>query len=257
MSNLRPFFTFYGGKWRVAPFYEQPTHDTIVEPFAGSAGYSMRHPHLKVILVERDPFIAATWRYLLHVKPAEILALPNVQIGQSVDDLPICQEARLLIGWWLNGGSAQPKKRPGAWMRRSTENGGQGWTTGGGQLCWGARVRQRIAEQLAQVAHWTLIEGSYEDAPVITASWFVDPPYQKAGKHYRFGPDQIDYARLGEWCRSLRGQVVVCENVGADWLPFRAWRDIKASEAKHGGKVSHEAIWTNGYPGASLATGRG
>jgi hypothetical protein len=39
---------------------------------------------------------------------------------------------------------------------------------------------------------------------------------------------------------------MVCENVGATWLPFRPWRDIKGSEVKHGGKVSHEAIWTNG-----------
>jgi site-specific DNA-adenine methylase len=37
MSNLRPFFTFYGGKWRAAPFYDAPTHGHIVEPFAGSA----------------------------------------------------------------------------------------------------------------------------------------------------------------------------------------------------------------------------
>lgn len=243
--SLRPFFTFYGGKWRAAPFYAKPEHDTIIEPFAGSAGYAMRYPRLKVILVERDPLVAATWRYLLRVSPEEVISLPDLQEGQSVDDLFVCQEARLLIGWWLNGGSAQPKKRPGAWMRRQIENGGHGWTTGGGQLSWGARVRERIAGQLSQISHWTLVEGSYESAPERAATWFVDPPYRKAGKHYRFGPDQIDYPGLGRWCASRPGQVIVCENVGADWLPFRPWRYIKASAAKHGGKISHEAIWTN------------
>jgi len=244
--GLRPFFSFYGGKWRAAPHYVAPRYDTIVEPFAGSAGYSLRYPHLKVVLVERDPVIAATWRYLLHVEEAEILALPDIENGQTVDDLPVCEEARLLIGWWLNRGSAIPKRRPGAWMRAMTERGGLGWATGGGQLFWCARARERIASQLSSIRHWELIEGGYETAPAVEATWFVDPPYYKAGKHYRFGSRQIDYTRLGEWCRSLQGQVTVCENVGADWLPFQPWKDIKASEARHGGKVSHEAIWTRG-----------
>ena len=33
-STIRPFFGFYGGKWRDAPkYYPVPEHDTIVEPF--------------------------------------------------------------------------------------------------------------------------------------------------------------------------------------------------------------------------------
>jgi hypothetical protein len=254
VSNLRPFFTFYGGKWRAAPFYAAPQHDHIVEPFAGSAGYAMRYPNKRVTLVERDPLIAATWRYLLAVTPTEVLALPDIRSDQTVDDLAVCPEARLLIGWWLNGGSARPWKSPSSWMRSMVANGGPGWTTGGGQLSWSQRVRERIAGQLGAIRHWTLIEGSYESAPAVEATWFIDPPYQVAGKHYRFGSEGIDYATLGAWCATRQGQVMVCENVGATWLPFRHWRDIKGSEAKHGGKVSREAIWTNGQD-VSLATG--
>ena len=220
-GGLRPFFTFYGGKWRAAPFCEPPVHDTIVEPFAGSAGYSLRYPSRKVVLVERDPLIAATWRYLLRVSRAEVLGLPDIQMDQTVMDLPVCEEARLLIGWWLNGGSAQPKKSPGSWMRRKIENGGAGWTTGTGQLSWGGRVRARIAGQLDAIRHWTLIEGSYESAPAIKATWFIDPPYQVAGKHYRFGPSGLNYTALGTWSVGRQGQVMVFENVGASWLPFR------------------------------------
>jgi len=245
VNSLKPFFTFYGGKWRAAPHYPAPMFDTIIEPFAGSAGYSMRYPDRDVVLVERDPLIAATWRYLLRVSPAEILALPDIRMDQTVDDLPVCEEARLLIGWWLNGGSSQPKKRPGAWMRRIVENGGEGWVTGKKQLSWGQRVRERIASQVDAIRHWTLLEGDYEQAPAVEATWFVDPPYQGAGKHYRFS--EIDYGRLAQWCSAFwQGQVIVCENVGATWLPFRPWRDIKASDAKHGGKVSREALWTRG-----------
>ena len=52
------------------------------------------------------------------------------------------------------------------------------------------------------------------------ASWFVDPPYQNQGKHYHYGPENVDFAMLGNWCRTRLGQVIVCENEGADWLPF-------------------------------------
>lgn len=33
--TLKPFWRYYGGKWRAAPSYPAPLHNTIVEPFAG------------------------------------------------------------------------------------------------------------------------------------------------------------------------------------------------------------------------------
>ena len=59
---LRPFIRYYGGKWRAAPLYPAPMHSTIIEPFAGAAGYSMRYPDRDVILVERYPVIAVLRR---------------------------------------------------------------------------------------------------------------------------------------------------------------------------------------------------
>jgi len=44
MSGLRPFWRYYGGKWRAAPSYPSPRCETIIEPFAGAAGYSLRYP---------------------------------------------------------------------------------------------------------------------------------------------------------------------------------------------------------------------
>jgi hypothetical protein len=241
MTALRPFFTFYGGKWRAAPHYPKPKYDTIIEPFAGSAGYSLRYPDRDVTLIERDPVIAATWRYLLRVTPEEILALPDLEPGSTVDDLAVTQEQRWLVGWWLNKGVAAPCKTPSKWMR-DVQTGMYGSKTD--KYFWGALVRERIASQVDRIRHWKMIEGSMFDvAPDIEATWFIDPPYAAAGKHYRFGSQGIDFAALGDWCRSRRGQVIVCENVGADWLPFEPWRDIKASESKTGGKVSREAIW--------------
>ena len=69
---LRPFFGYYGGKWRDTPrLYPPPEHNTIVEPFAGSAGYSLRFPRTpRVILYEKDPIVAGVWQYLIGVKPS-------------------------------------------------------------------------------------------------------------------------------------------------------------------------------------------
>lgn len=229
--NLKPFWAYYGGKWRSAPHYPMPSSRTIVEPFAGAAGYSTRHAHLSVHLFDADPVIAGLWDYLIHVSSVEILALPDV-----VDEVPasLPQEARWLIGFWLNKGAATPCKSPSAWMRLGTHR----------DSYWGSAVRQRIAAQVGSIRHWRVEQKSWDEIDVDgfgEATWYVDPPYVKAGKHYKHS--DVDYKALGTWCRRLPGQVMVCEAQGADWLPFQPFRVIKASPSSRGGKKSAEVLW--------------
>jgi site-specific DNA-adenine methylase len=232
VPQLRPFFGYYGGKWRDAiKHYPAPEHDVIVEPFAGSAGYSMRYANRKVILCEIDPVLAAVWRFLIRVKPREILAIPDLPLDGSVDDLKVSEEAKWLVGFWLNRGTASPRKSPSKWMRDGIRPGS----------FWGPRVRETIASQVESIRHWQVINSSYaEFASSRTATWFVDPPYEAAGKHYRFGSEQVDYQALATWCRARRGQVIVCENEGATWLPFRELAEVKTTRAD---KRSREVIW--------------
>lgn len=115
---LRPFFSYYGGKWRDAVrLYPRPEHATIIEPFAGSAGYSLRYPDKAVILYEIDPVIIAVWRFLIAAKVSEILAIPDMPLDGTCDDLKVCQEAKWLVGFWLNRGTSSPRKSPSKWMR--------------------------------------------------------------------------------------------------------------------------------------------
>lgn len=236
--SLKPFFCYYGGKWRAAPKYPAPTCEAIIEPFAGAAGYSTRYPDRKVILVERDPTIAALWRYLIRVSAAEIRAIPLIGPGQTVDDLGVCEEARSLVGFWLNKGSAQPKRRPSSRFLSGARPNSH----------WGAVVREIIASQVDQIRHWRLVEASYSEliAPARRATWFVDPPYQQQGVYYRCSAREIDFAHLGAWCQALRGQVMVCEQEGADWLPFAPYLTQRGTQHRKGEHATcNEVLWQN------------
>ena len=234
MSGLLPFFTYYGGKWRVAPKYPAPEYGRIMEPFGGSAGYSLRYPDRDVWINDADPIIAGTWGYLVNATERDILNLPDLTEGQTVDDLGVPQEARWLIGWWLNKGSAQPKRRPSSFMLKHPEGGPY----------WGPSIRQRIARQLEAIRHWTITEYDYEELPGHWATWFIDPPYEQAGRHYRFGSDGLDFDRLGRWCQSRYGQVVACEADEAKWLPFRDLAVIDGTEGRQKVKrARREVVW--------------
>lgn len=234
-TKVRPFFGYYGGKWRDAlKHYPPPEFDTIVEPFAGSAGYSLRYPDRRVILCEVDPILSGVWKYLTRVKPAEILSIPDLTPDQTLDDLKVCQEAKWLIGFWLNRGVSTPRRTPSRWMRDGIRPG----------CFWGERVRVTIASQVGAIRHWKIRNCSYLDCPPAPkrSTWFIDPPYQHAGRHYRFGSDLVDYNHLSTWCRSRNGQVIVCENSGADWLPFRELAEVKTTRALYRSK---EVYWLN------------
>ena len=233
---MRPFFTYYGGKWRAAPKYPRPAHRRIVEPFAGSAGYALRHHSHDVVLVERDPVVASVWRYLLTATASDVRALPDLAIGQDVRDLGLCPGATSLIGFWCTRGAAAPNRTLSAWGREPRYR----------SQFWGPTARERIASQIGAIRHWTIIEGSHTEAPTDAATWFIDPPYQAAGKHYRMGSSTIDYPALGDWCMTRVGQVIVCEQTGADWLSFAHHTTIKANESATGGRTSAEAIWLGG-----------
>ena len=237
--SLRPFWQYYGGKWRSVPRYPRPLHHTIIEPFAGAAGYATRYHKRRIILVEKYPRIARLWRYLIRVSASEIMSLP-VDID-TVEDLKACEEARDLVGFWMNTGASRPCKTLSKWGRQRAIN------DPNNTIFWGEKARARIAHQVDQIRHWTVIEGDSTTSPDIKASWFIDPPYQDKGCHYVCGSSGIDFEALGQWCKSRQGQVIVCEGPGAQWLPFKALFDLSTARSKQGQAIKRtEMIWTSG-----------
>lgn len=234
MAGLHPFIRYYGGKWRAAPRYPKPIHDTIVEPFAGGAGYSLRYFERRVVLVEKYPVLAEMWRYLITAPPSEIRSIPCVD---SVHDLPAWVPAggRTLVGFAMNAATTRPCVNLSSGRRKLRASGGisEGWSS---------LHRERVSSQAEKIRHWRIIEGEYTSAPNAQATWFIDPPYQgKAGRHYVH--NSLVYEECANWCLSRQGQVIVCEADGASWLPFSPFLSIKAMNTKEGARVHKESMF--------------
>lgn len=204
--SLNPFFSYFGSKYRLAKLYSPPRYKKIIEPFAGSAGYSLLYPHLDIQLYESYEPLVELWSYLIKVKEKEILSLPVGPFDKNnpVDNQNIAAEAKLLIGFWLTESQTSSSRYP-----LSKSRGGN----------WTERKKNLLAQQVQYIRHWKVDKKSYERIDNEAATWFVDPPYQQAGKRYRHS--KIDFELLGKWSENRLGQVIVCEQQGAIWMDFK------------------------------------
>lgn len=211
-------FYYYGRKQKITDKYPKPKFDTIIEPFAGSAAYSMKYHTNNVILIEKDKRIADLWLYLIEAQSSDILKLPLLEKGESLNDEKysyLTDNEKSLIGLFLNPGSAQPKKSPAKFC------------------AWNEKNRLRLSNDVEKVKHWEIINDDYLNFNNIEATWFIDPPYQgNGGKYYKYGNKNFDYDKLREWVLSRDGEVIVCENSEADWLNFKPLIEIQGQKHK-------------------------
>ena len=239
-ANQLNLFSYYGGKSKIAHLYPAPIGDTLIEPFAGAANYSCLHYRKQVILYEINPTVAGVLDWLVKASPSEVMKLPLLKPKQSIEDLKgLPQEVKDYIGFRLNWGVTHP--------RNTLSKQRIGTSTGWGELC-----RQRTAWVVKRIKHWKVINGTCWDAfakhgAIKTINWYIDPPYQgRGGDAYIFGNDLIDYKKLGQAVRALRGKVIVAEGMGANWLPFQ---ELPVPGFLNGNRTKvKEVIWTKGFP---------
>lgn len=206
--TLRQFFSYFGSKKRNARFYPTPDHEVLIEPFAGAAGYAHLYYQHKVKLYDTNPSVVNVWDYLIKATREDILGLPLLEYGVSLSSIDrLSQGERDFIGFWLARASATPRDKATSWSVNYPTR------------FWGEHIRKVIADQVDMINHWEVGLSSYADVENEVACWFIDPPYQEAGKFYPH--HDIDYAHLATWCRSREGQVMVCEADGADWMDFK------------------------------------
>lgn len=55
-------WSYYGSKSKIVSKYPSPIHSTIIEPFAGSARYSLKYWENDVILYDKYDVIIRLWK---------------------------------------------------------------------------------------------------------------------------------------------------------------------------------------------------
>jgi len=185
--------------------------DTIIEPFAGAAGYSTRFWRKNVVLVDLANDIYQIWDWLIHVSEEEFMRLPTD--FSHLDDLTIPDIWRLYLSYNVASGQCKPQFRATKFSKDNLRGSPETSST------LSKETRSRRANQLQHIRHWQVYHASYDQIDFGRATWFVDPPYNnEAGSRYTC--NEVDFSHLSNWCKAREGQVIVCENDGADWLPF-------------------------------------
>ena len=220
-------FSYYGSKSKIVQYYPQPTCDKIIEPFAGSARYSLRYWEKDILLVDKYKVIVDIWHYLQRASAKDILALPRLKPFEDIYEFNLSEIEILFMGFILQDAISTPARKVSPNWYKERPN----------------KVNfklERIAKDLYKIKHWKIIQGSYEDLENENATWFIDPPYQFGGEHYKESSKNINYDSLANWCKSRNGQVIVCENTKATWMNFNGMIEMKGAI-----KITTEAIWTN------------
>ena len=200
------FFPYYGRKHVLVKrgLYPAPLpNSVIIEPFAGSASYSLRHYEHEVILVEQDPWVVKVWHYLQQASPSDILGLPILSSKDNLSQYKLSEPERLFIGYNLARAINRPQYKP---QQRNN---------------WTPAMRQVIADNLYRIKHWKIIQDNYQkiDFPNHEGiTWFIDPPYACGGQKYRYHNKKLDYEALARFIYSRKGLTLACEHVGCCWL---------------------------------------
>jgi len=233
-----PFFRWFGSKWNASKHYPSPSHRLIVEPFAGSACYSLRHYQHDCVIAEANEHLYKLWKWLIEEATEDaIRSIPlNIPEGTDIRTLGLSDGQSLLLKSW-----------------QRTNNVGNCWTIspwGNKPGQWTATSRSRVAEQHTLIKHWKVKQcgvgllTNFADS----ATWFIDPPYQYNYK-YRL-PFVNDYEEFGRLVLRQKGQIIACEarcpKTGAtpDYLPFEGFRETVTSRRKaHQSHHSKELLY--------------
>ncbi len=192
-------FFYFGRKARAAKTYPAPEYPIVIEPFAGSMGYSLKWRPKQAIGIERDVVVHDLWHRLMNMTEQEMRSFPTPVLGERTYDR------------WVMQGSA------------SNANARCNWRTVNQFMITHFEQQRAMALTHLNYAKTSVLYslGDYRQAPDIEATWFIDPPYEGVLRGYRHGPDLIDFTELAEWCLSRRGQVIICEGPSGSWLPFQ------------------------------------
>ena len=236
-------FGYVGQKRGLIGCYPPPSRSLIIEPFAGSAGYARRWGAGRdVVLVEKAKWLADMWKWLIQATRDEIMSLPLLEQipREGLSAIPgLRAEARSLLGLKINL-TNHPANTPTKLALQHQHDNQIAW--------WNPAGRKAVADALRWIRHWSIVQGEYHEAPSVDATWFIDPPYQRLPTMYSEKVDSYD--ELAAWCCSRRGQVIVCDDVRAMWLPFKPVNSALRKAGAHANtgqkQTGMEGVWIRG-----------
>ena len=213
-------FYYYGRKKQIARHYPEPAYDTVIEPFAGAAAYSLHGDRWRrtVILIEQDARVCEIWQWLIGTAtPESIRSLPDLKAGDRSSEFLHIVHAATKMAFKYKTIKVTPV------LERNWE------------------ISKRVmAANLHKIKHWTIVCGDYRSAPDVEATWFIDPPYKShPGTGYDHGSNDLDYDTVGEWALARRGEVIFCEGKYGDYLPFEPLLTLPGVA----GKFSDEVVF--------------
>lgn len=206
-------FFYFGRKARAARTYPAPEYPIVIEPFAGSMGYTLHHRPPQAIGVEKDPLTHALWHRIVNMTADEIANYPTPVVGERTED-------RWVIEASVSSASALSSYRTVTkFMVIKFEE------------------QRAMALRCLDYAQSSILYslGDYRQAPDIEATWLIDPPYQGIKEGYRHGSNSIDYEELAEWCMTRKGDVIACEGPEGSWLPFKMHGKFQGQANPKGG----------------------
>lgn len=223
-------FSYYGSKSKIVQYYPPPRYDRIIEPFAGSARYALKYFDRDITIIEKNTQIFNIWKYLQSASEKDILGLPRLIKGDDIKSLDLSDIEKDFLGMMFgNTGAVSPCYKVSSFGDYRLRGDSLGI----------------VAKNLFKIKDWKILNSDYFDFENVEATWFIDAPYQFGGHKYKFGNKNLDFKSLSNWCKSRKGQIIVCENSKADWMPFMKLTDRCDNSANAHKKKTVEVFWTN------------
>jgi len=194
----------------------------IIEPFAGSARYSLKYYEKECWLNDSYKTITDIWDWIISATEEQIKAILELKKGENLNNFDLDPKLKLLMGFIVNSGVQYPRLTCSKWAANYKEF---------------SKHKKRMLDYCGKLKHWKTTNLDYKELPDIEATWFIDPPYEAAKERYK--KDRINYQELAEWCKSRKGQVIVCENSDSSkWLPFIPLKEMFGQRRK-----TTEVMW--------------
>ena len=141
-------FSYYGSKSKIVNLYPKPKFDKIIEPFAGSARYSLKYFDKDILLIDMYDILIDVWHYLQNVKEIELLKLTKLKLKYRLSDIIDKNTIEYkFLGYLTQAGQGKPSDTLSS-MR---------------DIDYFKFQISNIAKQLYKIRHWIIIKDDYKN----------------------------------------------------------------------------------------------